>query len=453
MNLFAISIGFLVAFTAYNAVQNLESSINSNMGTASVTVVYASLSLSSLFLPTIVVRKIGPKWTMVISLAFYSTYIIANFYPSWYTLIPTAAMLGAAGATLWTAQAIYVTDLSKKHARRIGDTASNVISKFFGFFWMAFQTGGIWGNLLTYYILQTHDPSEEGRGNSTSHCGAQYCNENIFSATNKPPSKEQIYILVACFVACAFLAVFLVAAIAENVVMDQLLTADGEEPPPDYMSKAVNWDDALATFRFMRDNTDLKLLIPFTVYLGIHDSFLAGDFTRDYVSCSWDVAHVGFVMMCYGAVDAVTAMVTGQMVKYVSQAPLILLGMALNMATFIAMFLWVPHPDAPMLYYVMVSVWAIADGIYQTQLQALYGVLFSYEASVEAAFSSLSVLRSLGYIIGFGYSSYLCTYVKLYILVATCILSLVGYIMVEVRRRKKLTGKPDPTVVTKPSRH
>ena len=114
-NVLLISISFLLLFTAYESMSKLQSSINSvgaliaaryeycdgcvwlqvaNLGTWSNSAVYASLILSSCFLPSLLIRRLGVKWSLVLSVLCYSFYIAAQFYPEFYTLVPTAVVLG-----------------------------------------------------------------------------------------------------------------------------------------------------------------------------------------------------------------------------------------------------------------------------------------------------------------------------------------------------------------------
>ena len=65
-----------------------------NLGTWSNSVIYASLLPSCLFLPSILIKKLKVKWTLVVCIFSYSTYIAAQFYPEFYTLLPTAVILG-----------------------------------------------------------------------------------------------------------------------------------------------------------------------------------------------------------------------------------------------------------------------------------------------------------------------------------------------------------------------
>lgn len=90
-NQIVIGLAWIFQFTAYQSIANLQSSLNSSegLGTASLSTIYVALVLSSLFLPPIMIRKLGLKWTIVVSQATYTLFIASNIYPSWYTSIPS----------------------------------------------------------------------------------------------------------------------------------------------------------------------------------------------------------------------------------------------------------------------------------------------------------------------------------------------------------------------------
>jgi hypothetical protein len=68
-NLLVISVAFLLQFTAFNGMQNLQSSLNTeaNIGVNSSSIIYVFLIISSIFLPHPVMSIFGLKWTLVIS--------------------------------------------------------------------------------------------------------------------------------------------------------------------------------------------------------------------------------------------------------------------------------------------------------------------------------------------------------------------------------------------------
>ena len=67
----------------------------------------------------------------------------------------------------------------------------------------------------------------------------------------------------------------------------------------------------------------------------------------------------------------------------------------------------------------------VCRGVYT----ALYGTLFGSES--EAAFSNYRLWESLGFVVAFAYSFFLCAAVKLYILTSVLVVGMLGYLTVE----------------------
>ena len=57
------------------------------------------------------IKKLTVKWTMVVLIFCYSTYIAAQFYPEFYTLIPGAIILGLGAAPMWSAKCTYLSQV------------------------------------------------------------------------------------------------------------------------------------------------------------------------------------------------------------------------------------------------------------------------------------------------------------------------------------------------------
>lgn len=70
-------------------------------------------------------------------------------------------------------------------------------------------------------------------------------------------------------------------------------------------------------------------------------------------------------------------------------------------------------------------------------LAALYGVLFPRDK--EAAFANYRMWESLGFVIAFAYSTFLCLEYKLYIVLAVLLLTAVTYPIVEYHEHKNPT--------------
>ncbi len=67
-NVLTIGIAWIFLFTAFQSMANLQSSLNNDqgLGTASLSAIYITLVISSMFLPPLLIEKFGTKWTIVI---------------------------------------------------------------------------------------------------------------------------------------------------------------------------------------------------------------------------------------------------------------------------------------------------------------------------------------------------------------------------------------------------
>lgn len=68
---------------------------------------------------------------------------------------------------------------------------------------------------------------------------------------------------------------------------------------------------------------------------------------------------------------------------------------------------------------------------------ALYGTLFAEHK--EAAFANYRMWESLGFVIAFAYSTFICLSTKLYILIAVLLLNMLTYLWVEYNEYKHPT--------------
>lgn len=150
-NIAAVSFAFMVQFTAFQGTANLQSSINAKdgLGTVSLSSIYAALVLSCMFVPTFVIKRLTVKWTLCFSMLCYAPYIAAQFYPRFYTLVPAGVLLGIGAAPMWASKATYLTQVGGVYAKITDQPVDAIIVRFFGFFFLAWQTAELWGNLIS----------------------------------------------------------------------------------------------------------------------------------------------------------------------------------------------------------------------------------------------------------------------------------------------------------------
>ena len=93
---------------------------------------------------------------------------------------------------------------------------------------------------------------------------------------------------------------------------------------------------------------------------------------KAYITCAWGVNHVGYVLICYGAADAIGSITCGSIVKRVGRIPIFIFGASLNAALITTLFLWRPDPSNSAVFFVIAALWGLSDSIWQTQINCTY---------------------------------------------------------------------------------
>ena len=64
---------------------------------------------------------------MAVSCIGYMVYVVCNFYPEFYTLIPAGVIAGCSAGTLWSAKAQYITVSALEYAKLTNKNKDAVI--------------------------------------------------------------------------------------------------------------------------------------------------------------------------------------------------------------------------------------------------------------------------------------------------------------------------------------
>ncbi|XP_078617625.1 protein unc-93 homolog A-like [Branchiostoma floridae x Branchiostoma japonicum] len=462
INLLIQSFGFLLLFTAYQSLQNLQSSINRarGLGLTSLAVLYGTLIPAGPFLAPVAMRYFGLKWTITGSMVTYVIFSLANYWAEFYTIIPASVLIGVGAACLWAANGAYLTRLATRYASVTGQDKAATISMFFGIFFGIFQTSQIWGNLISSLVLQ-QGAEEQGAPSAAniSSCGAANCPGGSAGNLVIPPSSLRVT-LISIYLACGVLAVIIMALFADREAgkgvfscgktskpREDIAGDDGQAPgdeededetPADCQHLCERF---LSAWRFMFREKRMMLLIPLIMYGTMEQALNVAIFTQAFVSCTLGIHWIGWVMICFGVCDAISALLVGRLRKWVPRQVLFGTAAVLNLALMIEMLTVKPHPDLTALFFVHAGLWGVADGIWQTQINSLYGVLFPGQQ--EVAFPMDGFWGAVGYTISFAYGGYLCADVKIVILLVLLVVSMATYGVVEVmeKRRSKEDGE------------
>ncbi|XP_042887689.1 UNC93-like protein [Penaeus japonicus] len=421
-NIIIISIAFTFLFTSYNSMANLQSSINKATGTAAQTALYAAFIFSCCFLPSWMIRRLREKYTMAACMLCYSTYMAAQFYPELYTLVPTAVVVGLGAAPMWSAKCTYLTKVGTIYADLVGVSSDVIITRFFGIFFLFFQSTQVWGNVISSTVLSVGVADDNKTEDDLQGCGYHFCPWDTTGGGDDSSKNDtggippwQRYTMSSIYLVFALLSSF------------EKKNSESPESNESTTKLLAN------TFNHIRHPYQV-FIIPITIWSGLEQGFLGADFTAAYVSCGLGVHMVGYVMICYGLCDAVCSYSFTPLVKAVGRVPVFSMGAVINLGVIITLKYWTPRPDDLAVFFVLSGLWGVADAVWQTQINALYGVIFPGES--EAAFSNYRLWESTGFIISYACSTLVCIEPKIIILLVFLVLGILGYYAVEVLERR-----------------
>ncbi|UJR14080.1 hypothetical protein I4U23_001076 [Adineta vaga] len=431
-NLFVLCMAFLLQFTAFGAIGNLQSSLNTeaNVGVNSLSIIYACLIFSAIFLPHPLIAIFGVKWTLVICQIPYLLYVAANYYPKGYLMYPAAALVGLGAAPLWTSKCSYLTDTGTIYAESKLVHKDIIVNRFFGIFFMFFQSSQVWGNLISYLVLKPKEIETNGTvvdsNEKYNKCGVDFSEQEYkgIAVWNQIDRKT---INILCIV---YICICLCSIITVIIFLDQRRKSSKEQISVMLRRSVIL---LVSTVKHMR-NVNQLLLIPLTIWSGLEQSFLGAQFTKGFVSCTLNAKYVGLVLIAYGICDSIGSLSFGQLVKYVGRWPCFIIAAIINYSLIITMFIWKPSENQIYVLFILAGLWGLADAVWQTQINAFYGVLFVEKD--EAAFSNYRLWESSGFVLFYIITPFIRIRIALIILLIFLTLGMCGYGITEYRLRK-----------------
>lgn len=404
-----LSSAFLLIFLAYGAAQNLESTINTeeDLGTTSLGILYLSFTCCSL-VASVVVRGLGSKNALVLGTTGYWLFIAANLKPTWYTMVPASLYMGFAASIIWVGQGTYLTSIARGHARDYNLHEGPVIGNFNGEFWGMFASHQFVGNLISLALLRD---GKEGSTTGTT-------------------------LLFVVFLCSMTLGTVLMCFLTKrnNIRQDESLESSGSS-----YSTVISLSKSLVTLLF---DARMLLVIPLIAYSGLQQAFVWAEFTKDIVTPALGVSGVGGAMAVYGAFDAICSLIAGRLTTGLTSITLIVSGGAFIQAIVLLWLLLIYRLTSGVLGIVypllMAAMLGIGDGVLNTQLNALLGILFKHD--MEGAFAQLKVWQSGSIAVVFFLSSYISLTAMLVIMLAALCLSYAGFLLLTLKVEKAFSS-------------
>ena len=284
-NVLGLSVSYLLVYSVFKALVSLQSSINSTegLGLASLAVLYACFVVAGFVTPAIV-KLLGTKYTMLLGFICHLVYTLTNYYPSWYTLIPSSVLIGFASAPIWAAASTHIAKVAVEIAPALRKDLTLLISRFTGLFLFFYQIAQLPGNLASSLILFPYSNDYTLANTSALPIVVE---RNASSTIPGPPSSElcnyldettpietkYLYALVSVY------AVFIVVGIVILFFAVDQLPSDNqffsvEKKFHLYLKKPL-----MELLQVLKD-WKMVLITPMVIFSGMEMAFAFGSFTE-----------------------------------------------------------------------------------------------------------------------------------------------------------------------------
>ncbi|CAK8678090.1 unnamed protein product [Clavelina lepadiformis] len=483
-NLYKLSITFMLCYAAYAGVLSLQSSMNveEGLGTTSVMVTFITSSISAVFLVPYMVDFMGSKNTIIFGEFAMLVYIAANFYPSWYTLMPAAIFYGLTESAPWAGTSVYVTILGERRWQkkrcRASPTDKSKESYSYGFYTLfnAFVIGGdLIGSGIQAAVLNAFNnvqnptstasnsslyisssfayattPSGDIKQSSLSECGAKDCpSKYAYNGTDEDldkynPNPVGVYVLISLFVAMSITSMAVQFFSLPNLPSNygkQLLHENNEDTIE--MKETNLMEPEMKTSKLFKAQKQLKaiflhivspkhlLMMPFLFYYGVYYGFLVADFTRAYISCTAGVEKVGITIAVLAISGAIASALGTKIIPAIGRRGFIILTGSLNLAVYILSLTWQPTPDNIWITYLIASMHGVTDVMFLSLQQGLIALYF--EDRLGIAFGVKNGISNLGIALATGWSTALCVYTKIYVQIGLLGISLICLALLDLK--------------------
>ena len=390
-NVLGVAFSFLLVFSAFFGLQSLQTSINSidGLGLASLGTLYSFFTLSGFFTPGIL-KSLGSKYSLLVSFPGYLIFTVANFYPSWYTLIPASVIAGFASGPMWAASAKHLTMVATTVAAKLNKDQEYLIGFYTGIFFCNIAAALVPGNLISSLILFPYN----GINESMLADDLEYENSSCkLSATEVMDSKLR-YILFSIY------AMFIVIGILILVVMVNHIPTNNERFGSRHVFKLYFKDPVVVLLKVMK-NYRMFLIAPMSIFNGMELSFINGAFTKVrccycmrhvmalviqvlilhththtqvYVANCFGIYQVGFIIIAFGLTSAVMSFVYGRIVKYVPRLFIFVFGSTINIILLVFLLVWSLAPSYIVIFMFAIG-WGIADAVWNTMVTSEFDIL------------------------------------------------------------------------------
>lgn len=447
LNVMILSWGFMLVFTAFQTMGNIEKTVLNSIkedvsdfhGDAyiSLAIIYGVFATCNWLTPSFI-SVTGPRVAILTGACCYDLFIASFFWPHEALLYCMSGLVGIGAALLWTGHGQYLTENSN----------NETMSRNAGIFWAIFQSSQFAGNLFVYFIF-----------------------------TKEKIDKQQRMIVFGVLTGLSVVGTVVLLVMRKSPQKLSLGEAEGVShadkelrlPEPRREKPLVAaWNAFVDAIRLFLTPNMLLLSLTF-IYTGLVLTFYSGVYSNSigFMKILGESRKrlVGLSGIFIGVGEVVGGAVFGILASKISGRfggwPVVIIGLILHLFAFISIFLNLPNDasfadtnsegyitTSPILAMAGSLALGFGDACFNTQLYSLLGVLFANDSA--PAFALFKFCQSVAAAVSFSYSTSAGLHVQLAVLFVAILFGTAAFCYVEYKVKKLKNESPpeiDPALV------
>ncbi|XP_077974886.1 protein unc-93 homolog A-like isoform X2 [Styela clava] len=482
---YACAFGFSVYVGSTFSLATLQSSINikNDLGPKSLLICFLC-GLAGIITAPYTLKRFGAKATLITGEIIASFFTIANFYPRWFTMYPTAALTGLVSSSFtWSASAVIVHKVATANlSNKIGKQADIATQKYFGIYLGIVAFGQIFSNGVTVLILKlvnddlfgpdhksadtnfdsnstlpTQGPQYKTTNSSVidiSQCAARDCPaEYAYGNSTKLdvfiPDDSSRYVLLGWYLLMQLGAVLVHSIAMDSIPVDahrkNIITNKNDEESPtrkSLLNKPREENDCSALFAPIKISilhlTSLQGILSAPVYLlyGLTISFIWSEFSRAYVSCVVGLSQVGLTSALVDLLSLTVSVIISRCASNFGMFYIFIFGMCYDIALYVATLVWVPTSSTSYVVYIFAPLLGVTHAV---RRNTQYLTTSALCPDKDVGFAIQNVLGGIGLMMTYAWTTAFCVYVKIYIMIGSVVAATVLWILADrIHHKKKL---------------
>ncbi|XP_069609048.1 protein unc-93 homolog B1 isoform X3 [Ranitomeya imitator] len=255
----------------------------------------------------VLIRYFGTKWMIFLSSGIYALFVSTNYWEKYYTLVPSATVIGAMIVPFWASIGNYITRMAQRYyefvnykeenmreERRLPRGASHkYIIIFQCIFFSIFHLCFILSQFPVYFFL-----SKFLYGYNHTLCDVKQCGASIQSGL-LPGFNLTVLHSLPSSVNLIYMESALMLVALSSMILILILCGSAYRPTEEIDLRSIGWGNIFQLpFKHARDYR-LRCLAPYFLYTGFEVLFACTGFALGYGVCSLGLENLPYLLTAY----------------------------------------------------------------------------------------------------------------------------------------------------------